>query len=71
GNPIEIQILSQVFNVFILPLVVVGIILMINNKKIMKEYKTSIWVNIGLYAALFFSCVVSYTGVIGIMTKYF
>jgi manganese transport protein len=71
GNPIEIQILSQVFNVFILPLVVLGIILMINNKKIMKNYKTSIWINIGLYAALFFSCVISYTGVLGIMTKYF
>jgi manganese transport protein len=71
GNPIEIQILSQVFNVFILPLVVLGIILMVNNKEIMKGYKTGIWVNIGLYAALFFSCVVSYTGVLGIMTKYF
>ena len=71
GNPIEIQILSQVFNVFILPLVVLGIILMINNKKIMKNHKTSIWINIGLYAALFFSCVISYTGVLGIMTKYF
>ncbi|KAA5825165.1 divalent metal cation transporter [Algibacter amylolyticus] len=71
GNPIEIQILSQVFNVFILPLVVLGIILLANNKKIMKGYKTSIWVNIGLFAALFFSCVVSYTGVLGIMTKYF
>ncbi|MDB2462694.1 Nramp family divalent metal transporter [Algibacter sp.] len=71
GNPIEIQILSQVFNVFILPLVVVGIILLANNKKVMKGYKTSIWVNIGLFAALFFSCVVSYTGVVGIMTKYF
>lgn len=71
GNPIEIQILSQVFNVFILPLVVLGIILLVNNKKVMKGYKTGIWVNIGLYAALFFSCVVSYTGVVGIMTKYF
>ncbi len=71
ANPIEIQILSQVFNVFILPLVVLGIILLVNNKKVMKDYKTSIWMNIGLYAALFFSCIVSYTGVIGIMTKYF
>ncbi|MBU2996476.1 Nramp family divalent metal transporter [Cellulophaga baltica] len=71
ANPIEIQILSQVFNVFILPLVVLGIILLVNSKKVMKDYKTSIWINIGLYAALFFSCVVSYTGVIGIMTKYF
>ena len=71
ANPIEIQILSQVFNVFILPLVVLGIILIVNNKKIMKHYKTSIGINIGLFVALFFSCVVSYTGVVAIITKYF
>ena len=67
ANPIEMQILSQVFNVFVLPIVVLGIILMVNNKKVMKGYKTSIWVNIGLYAALFFSCVISYNGVLALM----
>jgi Mn2+/Fe2+ NRAMP family transporter len=71
ANPIAIQILSQVFNVFVLPLVVLGIILMVNSKKVMKEYKTNIGMNIGLYSALFFSCVVSYTGVIAIIEKYF
>ena len=35
-------------------------IIMVNNKKVMKGYKTSIWVNLGLFAALFFSCVISY-----------
>ena len=67
ANPIEMQILSQVFNVFVLPIVVLGIILMINNKKVMKSYKTSLAVNIGLFSALFFSCVISYTGVLAIL----
>jgi Mn2+/Fe2+ NRAMP family transporter len=67
ANPIQMQILSQVFNVFVLPIVVLGIILMINNKKVMKNYKTSIWVNIGLFAALFFSCVISYNGMMAII----
>nr|WP_320119762.1 Nramp family divalent metal transporter [uncultured Marinifilum sp.] len=67
ANPIEMQILSQVFNVFVLPVVVLGIILMVNNKKVMKNYKTNIGVNIGLFAALFFSCVISYTGILGII----
>ena len=67
ANPIEMQILSQVFNVFVLPIVVLGIILMINNKKVMKNYKTNIGVHIGLFAALFFSCVISYTGILGII----
>ncbi|MCU4176038.1 Nramp family divalent metal transporter [Carboxylicivirga sp. N1Y90] len=59
-NPIEIQILSQVFNVFVLPIVVIGIILLLKNKKVMKEFKTSLGIYICLYAALFFSMVISF-----------
>lgn len=70
ANPIEIQILSQVFNVFVLPIVVLGIILMISNKKIMKNFKTSLGVYIGLYAALFFSLVISFNGVLALL-EYF
>ncbi|MGH1383737.1 Nramp family divalent metal transporter [Kordia sp.] len=70
GNPIEIQILSQVFNVFVLPAVILGIILLVNNKKVMKDYKTSIWVNLGLYAAMFFSLVISFNGIVA-LTEYF
>jgi manganese transport protein len=67
ANPIEIQILSQVFNVFVLPIVVLGIILMLSSKKVMKDYKTSLGVYIGMYAALFFSLVISYNGIIALM----
>jgi Mn2+/Fe2+ NRAMP family transporter len=70
ANPIEIQILSQVFNVFVLPIVVIGIILMLHNKKVMKDYKTSLGVYIGLYAALFFSLVISFNGIIALF-EYF
>ncbi|WP_159020541.1 Nramp family divalent metal transporter [Algibacter sp. L3A6] len=70
ANPIEIQILSQVFNVFVLPIVVLGIILMLSSKKVMKDYKTSLGVYIGLYAALFFSLVISYNGIIALL-EYF
>ena len=70
ANPIEVQILSQVFNVFVLPAVIFGIILLVNNKKVMKGYKTTTSVNIGLYAALFFSLVISYNGVVALL-EYF
>ncbi len=70
ANPIELQILSQVFNVFVLPAVVLGIILIVNSKKVMKGYKTGLWINIGLFAALFFSLVISYNGVVA-LTEYF
>ncbi|MGJ8736362.1 NRAMP family divalent metal transporter [Zobellia laminariae] len=70
ANPIEMQIVSQVFNVFVLPLVILGIILLINNAKLMKDYKAKLPLNIGLFAALFFSCVISYNGVIALV-EYF
>ncbi|WP_289046028.1 Nramp family divalent metal transporter [uncultured Olleya sp.] len=70
ANPIEIQILSQVFNVFVLPLVILGIIIMVNNKKIMKNYKTGLFVNIGLFASLLFACIISYNGIIA-LTEHF
>ena len=70
ANPIEIQILSQVFNVFVLPIVILGIILMLRSKKVMKDYKTSLGVYIGMYAALFFSLVISYNGILALL-EYF
>jgi len=67
SNPVEMQIVSQIFNVFVLPLVIIGILFLINNKKLMKEFKTSIWINIGLFLALIFSCVISYNGVVALL----
>ena len=67
ANPIEMQILSQVFNVFVLPLVILGFILLINNKKLMGKYKASIFLNIGLYAAFLFSIIISYNGIVALL----
>ncbi len=66
ANPIEMQIVSQVFNVFVLPLVIFGIILLINKKNLMKKFSAGIWLNLALIAALFFSCVISYNGVVAL-----
>ena len=70
ANPIEMQIVSQVFNVFVLPIVIIGILILINNKDIMRNHKTSAWVNLGLIIALVFACVISYNGIVALM-KYF
>ena len=69
-NPIEIQILSQVFNVFVLPLVIIGIICLLSSKKIMKDYKNSIGVYIGMYSALLFSLVISYNGILALLNYF-
>ena len=69
-NPIEIQILSQVFNVFVLPLVIIGIICLLSSKKIIKDYKTSIGVYIGMYSALLFSLAISYNGILALLNYF-
>ncbi len=70
ANPVEMQIVSQVFNVFVLPLVIIGILLLINKKKLMKEHKATLWLNFGLIAALFFACVISYNGVVALLNYF-
>lgn len=61
ANPIQIQIMSQVFNVFVLPLVIIGILWLINRKS--DQIQRPSWgVNIGLVAALVFACIISYNG---------
>lgn len=70
ANPIEIQILSQVFNVFVLPLVVFGIILMLRDDKVMINVKTSNWVYLCLLAAFVFSVIISVNGALAIL-EYF
>jgi manganese transport protein len=65
-NPIMAQIATQVANVFILPVVITGGIVLLNSRKLMGEYRAGFWLNAGLVTALVFSLVISYTGVIGL-----
>lgn len=67
ANPIQIQILSQVLNVFVLPLVIIAIMLMLAKKEVMKEYTTSKGIYVGLGLALLFACVISYNGVMALL----
>ncbi|MBL7870922.1 MAG: Nramp family divalent metal transporter [Cyclobacteriaceae bacterium] len=67
ANPIQVQIVSQVFNVFVLPIVIIGIILLLNNKGVMKHHSTNIWIQSGLVLAFLFSCVISYNGILALL----
>lgn len=70
SNPIQMQILSQVFNVFVLPAVIIGIMILINKKSVMKEATAGKGINITLGLSLFFSCVISYNGILALL-EYF
>ena len=65
-NPIMAQIATQVASVFVLPIVIGGVIILINKKSLMGEYKASIFLNIALFTALAFSIVISYSGILGL-----
>lgn len=71
ANPIIAQIATQVANVFVLPLIILGIIYLINNQKLMGRYKAGIWLNMGLFSALLFSIIISVTGIIGLKDLFF
>lgn len=66
-NPINAQILTQVFNVFILPLVIISMMILINKESLMADHKAGFGLNIGMFGALFFSIVISYNGVRAIL----
>lgn len=66
-NPINAQILTQVFNVFVLPLVILSIMILINRKSLMGEHKAGIALNVGMAAALIFACIISWNGITAIM----
>ena len=69
ANPIKAQILTQVFNVFVLPLVIIGIIILINRKELMGEHKAGWALNVGMILSLLFACVISYNGVVAIIEQ--
>ncbi|NJB37699.1 Nramp family divalent metal transporter [Croceivirga sp. JEA036] len=66
ANAIEVQILSQVFNVFVLPLVVAGILYLMNFTSVMAKHRPHWALNFVMGAAFIFACIISYNGVIAL-----
>ena len=65
-NPIEFQVFSQVFLVLILPLTILLILILVNNKSIMNELRAGWFLNLCLVCALLFSIIVTYFGIVEI-----
>ena len=63
ANPVPAQILTQVFNVFVLPLVILCITVLVNRGPLMGEYRAGPLLNLGLAAAFVFSVAVSVAGI--------
>jgi manganese transport protein len=59
------------FQIFVLPVVVVAIMYLLNRKDLMGEHKAGIWLNAGLILTLIFSLIISYQSVIGLKVSFY
>lgn len=66
--PVAAQITTQIAQVFVLPLVIGGILVLINRKSLMGKYRAGFFLNFGLIASFLFSLFVIY-GTISNMFK--
>ncbi len=65
-SPVITQVASQVTLVFVLPLVILLMLILINKREVMGDARPGWGFNILMVLALFFACVVSYTGVVAL-----
>jgi manganese transport protein len=66
GNPIELQIFTQVFLVFVLPIVILAILILVNKAELMGDLKAGWLLNTGLVLAFIFSVLITSYGVVDI-----
>ena len=66
GNPVVIMIASQAVSPILMPLLILFVYLLINNKKIVGDYKNPLILNIGLGLTFIFSLFMAYTAFIGL-----
>jgi len=70
-KPVFVMLVSQAFQVFLLPIVVLAIIYLINRKDLMKnKYMPSIYMNTRLWIVFLFTLVISYQAIIGLIESF-
>jgi Mn2+/Fe2+ NRAMP family transporter len=55
GQPVVIMIASQAFSPLMMPLLILFLIIIMNNRKVMKDHVNGFWLNTGLVITLLFS----------------
>ena len=69
-RPVFAMIVSQAFQVFLLPAVVFLIMYLVNSKNLMKDNTAGKWLNFGLLASALFSLYISYPAIIGLIESF-
>jgi Mn2+/Fe2+ NRAMP family transporter len=68
GKPVWILIASQAFSPFIMPLITLFLIILLNKKEVMKQYKIGLGLNLALWATFIFNCYMLYIALKGFMS---
>jgi Mn2+/Fe2+ NRAMP family transporter len=66
ARPVFVMIASQAFQATLMPFVSLAILVLLNRRSLMGEYKAGFWLNLGCVATFIFSLGMAYSGIIGL-----
>jgi manganese transport protein len=66
GQPVLIMIASQAVSTVVMPVLVVLLMILLNRRSVVGDYRTPLALNLGLVLALAFALLVSYSGALGL-----
>ncbi len=69
-RPVSAMIVSQVFQVFLLPIVVLAMMYLINRKDLMKGNTASLWMNVSFVLIILFTIIISWQAVVGLVESF-
>ncbi|NPA37741.1 MAG: divalent metal cation transporter [Chlorobi bacterium] len=69
-KPVFVMLVSQAFQVFLLPIVVLAIMYLINRKDLMKEFTPGKFMNLSLWIIFLFTLLISYQAVVGLFESF-
>lgn len=65
GNPVWILIASQALSPFVMPLITLFLIILLNKKDLMKQYKIGLKLNVALWTTFVFNCYMLFVALTG------
>ena len=68
GRPVPIMILSQAISPVIMPVLIILIFILLNDRRICGDYRNPLTMNIGLLISLGFALLISYSAFLGLWT---
>lgn len=69
-RPVWMMIGVTAFQTTMMPIVSLAILVLINNKKLMGNYRAGLWLNLGIFATLIFSLSAAYMGIVGLIDSF-